>query len=127
MNSQVPLMGLRTRLMLLRLTLLPACGFILHTRIGAHQQAAERARGATHGLRRLLAQPQQGPIESVHLQLLGLAQLPVVRHPNYATLGNRTFGERRAQKILYAHLGVIGADGVLRCCALPHTGGVRPS
>ncbi len=108
-------------LLLLFLALLPAYGFILYTVFDARQQAAEHARENARWLTRLMATEQKNLIELIHQQLRGLAQLPVVRRPDLAAQCRRHFADLRAQNVFYANLGVIDANGTLRCSALPFT------
>jgi signal transduction histidine kinase/HAMP domain-containing protein len=113
--------SLRARLLLLLcLALLPTYGFILFSVLESRQQAADHARENARWLIRLLAQEQRDLVESARQLLLSLAQLPIVRRPEWSALCSRTFADVRAKNIYYANLGVIDADGTLRCSALPH-------
>lgn len=124
-TARLPFSSLRARLLLfLFLALLPAYGFILYSTIEARQHAAEEARENARWLTRILAVEQNNLIEIIRQQLQYFAQIPVVRHPDLATLCGRTFADLRAQNAIYANLGVIDADGILRCSALPLAGRV---
>jgi signal transduction histidine kinase/HAMP domain-containing protein len=117
--------SLRARLLLLLcLALLPAYGFILFSALESRQQAADHARENARWLIRLLGQEQRDLVESARQLLLSLAQLPIVRRPEWSALCSRTFADVRAKNINYANLGVIDADGTLRCSALPLAGRV---
>ena len=120
--------SLRGRLLLLLLlTLLPVYSFIFYSVSEARQQAADNARGEARSLLRLVALEQKNLIEFSRLQLLNLAQFPIVRRSEWATLCNRTFADLHKQNPFYANLGVINPDGMLRCSALPFTGQVNLS
>ncbi|HWR87965.1 MAG TPA: cache domain-containing protein, partial [Acidiferrobacterales bacterium] len=124
-TARLPFASLRARLLLLLLlALLPAYGFILYSTLEARQQAAEEARENARWLTRLLAAEQKNLIEIIRQQLQNLAQLPIVRRPDQAALCSRSFAALRTQNAFYANLGVINADGTLRCSALPLAGRV---
>ncbi len=119
------LTSLRTRLLLLLLlTLLPVYSFIFYTALEARQQAAENARKDARSLMHLVALKQKNLIEIIRQQLVNLAQLPIVRRPDWAALCSQTFVSLRAQNAFYANLGVIDSNGVMRCSALPLAGRV---
>ena len=127
-TARLPFLSLRARLLLLLfLALLPAYGFILYSTLEARQQAAEEARENARWLTRLLAVEQKNLIEIIRQQLQNLAQLPIVRRPEWTTLCSRTFADLRAQNAIYANIGVINPDGTLRCSALPFTGRINLS
>jgi len=127
-TARLPFSSLRARLLLLLfLALLPAYGFILYSVFEARQQAAEHARENALWLTRLMASEQKSLIEVIRQQLQSLAQLSIVRRPEQAALCSRTFASLRAQNAFYANLGVIDADGTLRCSALPFAGRVNLS
>jgi len=122
-TARLPFSSLWARLLLLIfLALLPTYGFILYSIIEARQQAAEDARENARWLTRLMAVEQKNLFEVIRQQLQNLAQLPVVRRPAWSALSalcNSTFADLRAQNPFYANIGVIDADGTLRCSALP--------
>jgi signal transduction histidine kinase len=127
-TARLPFSSLRARLLLLLfLALLPAYGFILYSVFEARQQAAEHARENALWLTRLMASEQKSLIEVIRQQLQSLAQLSIVHRPEQAALCSRTFASLRAQNSFYANLGVINADGTLRCSALPFAGRVNLS
>jgi signal transduction histidine kinase len=114
--------SLRARLLLLLfLTLLPVYSFILYSVFEARQQAADNAGRDAFSLTRLVVLEQKNLIEIIRQQLITLAQLPIVRRPELATLCNRTFANLLKQNPLYTNLGVIAPDGTLRCSAVPLT------
>ena len=113
------LTGLRIRLLLLLfITLLPVYGFILYYAVEIRQQAEDNARRDVLSLTRLIALEQKKFIEFSQQQLLNLAQLPIVRDHQGATLCNSTFIDLLRQNPLYSNLGVISLDGTLRCTAI---------
>ena len=79
--------SLRARLLLLLfLTLLPVYGFIFYSVFEARQQAVGNASRDALSLTRLVALEQKNLIEMIRQQLLILAQLPIVRRPEWAAL-----------------------------------------
>ena len=115
--------SLRTRLLLtLFLTLLPVYGFIFYFIFETRQQAADDALRDAASLTRLVALEQKNLIEFGRQQLLDFAQLPVVRHPDWVSLCNRTFADLLKNNPQFANLGVITPDGTIRCSAVPFSG-----
>lgn len=115
--------SLRARLLLiLVLTLLPVYGLILYFIIETRQQAADNALRDASSLTRLVALEQKNLIEFGRQQLLNLAQLPVVRHPDWVSLCNQTFAGMLKNNPLFANIGVIAPDGTIRCSAIPFSG-----
>lgn len=120
--AQLPFSNLRSRLLLLLLlALLPVYGFIAYSVFESRQQAAEHARENALWLTRLMALEQKSIIDVARQQLQSLAQLPIVRRPEWSALCSQTFADLRKQNAFYANLGVIDADGTLRCSAFPFT------
>ena len=121
-TARPPFSSLRARLLLLLfLALLPAYGLLLYSAFQVREQAADNARENALWLTRLMAMEQKNLIGAIHQQLLNLAQLSVVRRPDAGVACSRAFADLRKRNTLYANLGVIGADGLLRCSALPLT------
>ena len=124
-TARLPFSSLRARLLLLLLlALLPVYGFIAYSVLESRQQAAEHARENARWLTRLMASDQKSLIEMIRQQLQSLAQIPVVRRPEWAALCSQTFAALRRQNAFYANIGVIDPDGSLRCSALPFMGRV---
>jgi len=112
--------SLRARLLLLLfLILLPVYSFILYAALEARQQAADNARRDALTLMRLVALEQKNFIEITRQQLLTLAQLPIVRRPEWTALCSRTFADLLKQHPLYTNFGVISPDGTQRCSGVP--------
>ena len=112
--------SLRERLLLiLFLTLLPIFGLILYFFFEIRQQAADNTLRNVSSLTQLIAVEQKSIIEFAKLQLLNIAQLPIVRHPDLFPLCNSTFAEMLKNNPLLANLGVISPDGKIRCSAIP--------
>ena len=120
------LTSLRSRLLLiLFLTLLPVYSYIFYFIFETRQQAADHALRDAASLTRLVALEQKNFIEFGRQQLLDLAQLPVVRHPDWVSLCNRTFADMLKNNPLLANLGVIAPDGTVRCSAVPFSGHIN--
>jgi PAS domain S-box-containing protein len=118
--------GLRGRLLLLVAgALLPAFGLILYSFAEQRAAAADRARGDALWLIRLVAAEQRALMEAARQQLLGLAQLPIVKRRDWTALCNRTFADILENQPHHANIGVIDPDGALRCSALPFSPPVR--
>ena len=119
---QIPLTPLRTRLLLLvLLALLPAFGFILYSALEQRREATHHAHESA--LRRIqsFAADQRALIEATRTQLITFAQVPIVRHPHRSVLCNQTLALLLRNLPQYTNIGVVAADGDLRCSAVPTT------
>ena len=112
--------SLRGRLLLLVLfSLLPAFGFLLYASFAERSHVEDEARDEALRLVRTVALEQKHLIANAHQQLLTLAQLPIVKRPEWSALCNQTFAELRRQHPYYANLAIADLRGDVRCSAIP--------
>jgi signal transduction histidine kinase len=117
--------SLRVRFsLLIGLALLPALGLMLYTASEQRRHAALEVQEQALRLARLTSGDQERLIESTHLFLAMLTQIPEVRHgdPDTCTASLANLLRRYP---LYANLGRVAIDGEVVCSARPFEGPVN--
>src|SRR5262245_15411808 len=115
------LASLRTRLLLLvLLAAIPALGLTLYTNLEERQLRKALVQEDAMRLSRLVSAGYERLIEDARQLVVSLARLPAVRERNRAAC-NALFTDLLTQHSSYSNLGVIDADGIVLCSALPIT------
>jgi len=103
---------------LVLLAIVPALGLILHTASAQRQAAEIEAQEDALRLAKSIAANEGQVNEGARQLLIALAQLPPVQEENWAQC-NQLFSSLLKQYHLYANFGVLDAQGLARCSALP--------
>jgi PAS domain S-box-containing protein len=115
-------MTLRSRLLqLVFLALVPVLGMILYDAREHRRLATQHVYDDALRMTQLVASDQNTIIESAHQFLTVLSHLPEVKGGNWGAC-NTLFNQLLEQYPVYANLGVIDTNGILRCSGLPVSG-----
>jgi diguanylate cyclase (GGDEF)-like protein len=108
---------------LVLIALVPTAALAVHTAWEQYRLASARLEGEIGRTTRLAAEAHRRLLDGARQILAVMAELPEVQRVDPVVCGVR-FAELLRRAPQYVNLGLVGADGVLACSAVPSSGGL---